>query len=407
MPQRDDAHKRIQELEDRVATLERELEDERRTSHLRYRNLFENTPVSIWEEDFSGIRDYFAELRAQGVEDLAAWLEQHPGEVDRASGLVEIKGVNRAALALLGLDESDCLLGSFTRIFKRETRDIFARELVGLWNGVSRMCIAHKGRRKDGTTYDYLLNMYVPCDKGDLDLDSVIVAITDVSELKRAQALREEVDRMARHDLRTPLNLVIGMPEVVREKGVTPEQRMLLASIEEAGYRMLEMINRSLDLYKMERGAYVLESTPVDLGRVVERVVRDLSSLIARRGLQVEIDMVERVSALGEELLCYTMLSNLVKNALEATAPGGLVRVSAGTAQSGRVQVAVTNPGDVAEAMRTDFFAKYATCGKKDGTGLGTYIARLIARTQGGGAYMRTGSGETVVSVVLPGAPGG
>ena len=75
------------------------------------------------------------------------------------------------------------------------------------------------------------------------------------------------------------------------------------------------------------------------------------------------------------------MLSNLVKNALEASPDGGRVSVvlRAGTT----LDVVIANAGAVPVSIRGNFFEKYSTAGKKDGTGLGTYGARLIAETHG------------------------
>src|SRR6185295_20378975 len=94
----------------------------------------------------------------------------------------------------------------------------------------------------------------------------------------------------------------------------------------------------------------------------------------------------------GEELLCYSMLGNLVKNAIEASPEGGEVTLSIDEDASiihsdgtqGALLVAVHNVGEIPDAVKANFFEKYRTAGKTGGTGLGTYSARLMARTQGG-----------------------
>jgi signal transduction histidine kinase len=104
---------------------------------------------------------------------------------------------------------------------------------------------------------------------------------------------------------------------------------------------------------------------------------------------------------LGEGLLCYSMLSNLVKNALEASPEGGVVTI--GLCTGAQPEVTVHNMGAVPEAIRDRFFEKYATQGKSSGTGLGTYSAQLIARTLGGDIHMRTSEQEgTTVTVRFP-----
>jgi CheY-like chemotaxis protein len=113
----------------------------------------------------------------------------------------------------------------------------------------------------------------------------------------------------------------------------------------------------------------------------------------------------ENCIAWGEELLCYSMLGNLVKNAIEASPEGGTVDLSIGRTD-GEAIVRVHNAGAVPEAIRSRFFEKYSTSGKSGGTGLGTYSARLMARVQHGDIEMQTGEAPgTTLTVRLAAAP--
>lgn len=233
--------------------------------------------------------------------------------------------------------------------------------------------------------------------------------IMDVTERKRAEQLREDVERMTRHDLKTPLGGLIHLPEMILADGnLTGEQRELLEVIRESGYRMLDLINVSLDLFKMESGTYGLRPGRVDAEELTRRIIRELRGLIKAHGVTVTIGRDElggKVVLLGEELLCYSMLANLVKNAVEASPEGGEVRVDLG--RDGRLcRVAVANPGMVPAEIRSRFFEKYATFGKYGGTGIGAYSARLIAETHGGRIDMTTSEAEgTRIVVLLPAAP--
>jgi signal transduction histidine kinase len=208
-------------------------------------------------------------------------------------------------------------------------------------------------------------------------------------ELVEIGKLREDVERISRHDLKQPLAAMIGMPKLISAFGaVNDEQADLLDRIEAAGYRMLNMINLSLDLYKMERGTYKLDPAPFDILSVVRKVVEEISSGSIGRGLQFSILVDGRpvgesdnVTVTGEELLCYTMLANIIKNAAEASRKGNTVTVALDCRDMN--SIAIHNPGVVPEELRERFFEKYATSGKEGGTGLGTYSARLMAETQG------------------------
>jgi signal transduction histidine kinase/DNA-binding response OmpR family regulator len=214
--------------------------------------------------------------------------------------------------------------------------------------------------------------------------------------------LREDVERMSRHDLKTPLNSIIGVARLLREDaGMAAEHRELLAIAERAGYRMLEMVNLSLDLSRMELGTYDFRPQAVDLVEVISRVIVDLQGLAqsAQVKLCVLPEFAEPVYARAEELLCYSILGNLVKNAIEATPQGGTVDIALEPGEPLRVRV--SNPGRVPDGLVLRFFDKYVTAGKNGGTGLGTYSARQMARVQDGELEMRTGDAGTVLTLTL------
>jgi CheY-like chemotaxis protein/signal transduction histidine kinase/HPt (histidine-containing phosphotransfer) domain-containing protein len=214
--------------------------------------------------------------------------------------------------------------------------------------------------------------------------------------------LREDVERMSRHDLKTPLNSIIGVARLLREDaGVPPEHGELLAIAERAGYRMLEMVNLSLDLARMEMGTYAFRPQAVNLVDVLRRVLQDLQGQAdaGRVQLRMEPEFAEPVYARAEELLCYSLLANVVKNAIEATPAGGVVRIAIEPGE--RIRVRVRNPGTVDAQVAPRFFDKYVTAGKIGGIGLGTYSARLMARVQDGELEMETGQAVTVLTLTL------
>jgi PAS domain S-box-containing protein len=247
-----------------------------------------------------------------------------------------------------------------------------------------------------------------------------IAAITDITErraqeeaLRESVRLREEVERMSRHDLKTPLNSIIAVPRLLREgRKLGSEERELLSIVERAGYRILNMINLSLDLFRMEQGSYAFRPQAVDLDDMVRKVIADLESQADSKRLSMRVVRLPDpaagpdapILARGEDLLCYSLLANLLKNAIEASPEGGEVTVT--VEGNAGAAVKIHNPGAVPEAVRESFFEKYSTAGKPGGLGLGAYSAQLMARVQQGSIDMRTSAQEgTTVTVRLAEAP--
>ena len=239
-----------------------------------------------------------------------------------------------------------------------------------------------------------------------------VTTYTDITEQKRAEedlrasvALREEVERMSRHDLKTPINSVIAVSRMLRENTrLSPDDAQLLATVERAGYRILDMVNLSLDLFRMEQGTYEFRPQAVDLGEVAAKVATDLQGQAASKNVFVRVQARALATAWAEELLCYSILANLVKNAIEAAPEGTEVSIALEREGDGSY-VRVHNEGAVPEEVRGRFFQKYATAGKRAGMGFGTYSAHLLARVQGGEVTLHTSEAEgTTITVRLKAA---
>ncbi|PWF48510.1 hybrid sensor histidine kinase/response regulator, partial [Massilia glaciei] len=220
--------------------------------------------------------------------------------------------------------------------------------------------------------------------------------------------LREEVERISRHDLKTPLNSIIAVPRLLREKRrLDPEDDELLTIIERAGYRILSMVNLSLDLFKMEQSTYRFRPRSMDLMDLLDKLCGDLRRHAGERKVRFQVLPWHEphVHVWAEELLCYSILANLMKNALEASPDDASVTMRIGR-DGDQVLLHMHNLGPVPESVRERFFDKYATAGKADGSGLGTYSARLMARAQGGDIEMQTSERDgTTLLLRLKAAP--
>jgi len=228
-------------------------------------------------------------------------------------------------------------------------------------------------------------------------------------ELIEAAKLKEDVDGIMRHDLKSPLNSIISLPQIILEdKSLDPEHAKSLKIIEEAGFRMLNMINLSLDLFKMERGVYPFQPVSVDILKIIKKIVSETEGVARTKNILFNIMNGENnitdddsFHVMGEELLCYSVLSNLIKNAVEASPEGETVSITLDDKENG--SISVHNQGVVPEEIRDKFFEKYVTSGKSGGTGLGTYSAKLIAETQGGQINLHTSEKDgTTITICLP-----
>lgn len=210
------------------------------------------------------------------------------------------------------------------------------------------------------------------------------------SGLSSAIRSREDSERISRHDLKTPLASIAATPALLRKGRIlSSEDERLLRMIESAANRALGMVNLSLNLQKMEAGQYIFKPSRVDLTQIVLAVIDDLSMHAASKSVTIRLTGDEpHLFVEAESMLCYSIVSNIMKNAIEAAPDQSMVRVS--LLDGPQIRLSIHNTGAIPLALRDRFFTKYATHGKESGSGLGAYSARLMAQAQQGSLTMES-----------------
>ncbi|MCB2186496.1 MAG: PAS domain S-box protein [Deltaproteobacteria bacterium] len=241
--------------------------------------------------------------------------------------------------------------------------------------------------------------------------------IRDISERKRLERLREDVHRIMRHDLKSPLVGITGLAKLILSgDNLTPRQKKSALMIRELGERMLGFIGRARDLFMLEEGSYQLEPLELDLLAVARRVKTELTPLAQAKEVELVLTLAgapargrARYAVMGDEGLLDMMLANLMKNAVEASPRGG--RVSVDLAPSPRPdgpahRLVVHNQGEIPPEVQDKLFQPYVTMGKKEGTGLGAYSAWLTVQAHHGEISFTTSPEEgTCLIVTLPADP--
>ncbi|HNF94609.1 MAG TPA: sensor domain-containing diguanylate cyclase [Anaerolineales bacterium] len=173
----------------------------RKRAEQRLHNLFEASPISLWEEDYSAIKKYFDVLRIQGVTSLESYLEEHPEAVSYCVGLINVLDVNQKTLQLFGAESKEHLIANLPRIFRDEMEEHFANELIDLWNG--KLSYEREGVNYSlsGEPINILLNFKIMPGYED-DFGWALVSIQDISARKKAE---EYLHYLGTHDVMTGL----------------------------------------------------------------------------------------------------------------------------------------------------------------------------------------------------------
>lgn len=323
--------------------------------------------------------------------------------------------VNNALLELFGYSREEMVGKLDVReiyLYPGE-RDTFQQEIE---KKVSVRDYEVKFKKKNGAEMDCTLTSTIrrAADGTILGYQGII---RDFTEQKRIERLHDDVHRMMRHDLKSPLIGIIGFAGVLLKGGnLTEKQRKETKMIQELGERMLGFIDRTRDLFQMEKGSYKLKPQEVNLFDVLRRIEKALRPLALRKRTRLMFTLFgQRTNQKteyvipGEETLLEIMFANLMKNGIEASPEGGTMRVAIDTVERpGHIfhVIDIHNGGAVPVDIREKFFEPYTTSGKEGGTGLGTHNAWLVARTHKGDISFTTSEEEgTHVTVCLPENP--
>jgi two-component system sensor histidine kinase RpfC len=229
--------------------------------------------------------------------------------------------------------------------------------------------------------------------------------------LARAEAANQAKRRfisVVSHEMRTPLNAIIGMADLLRDTPLNREQADMLQTLRSSSRMMLGLVEDVLDFSKIEAGKVVLEKVDFDLHALVNSTCRILSAQAAGKGIDFVISIMPEVppAVRGDPHYLRQVLVNLAGNAIKFTERGSVtVHVSAQSETEREVclkfSIRDTGIGIPPEAQSRIFesFAQadQSTTRRFGGTGLGTTIAKQLVGLMGGkmGLESAVGLGST------------
>jgi PAS domain S-box-containing protein len=220
-----------------------------------------------------------------------------------------------------------------------------------------------------------------------LERDRALSSAKDAAEAA-TRAKSEFLANMS-HELRTPLNGVIGYSQLLmRDRGITPQQREALDAITKCGSHLHELINDVLDLSKIEAGRIDIEQATTDLPQLIIDLRHVVSEQARRKGLALDMtiapDVPKRVVLDGRHL--RQILLNLLGNAIKFTSKGEVaLEIAAEGDEHLTFAVRDTGPGIEAEQLERIFeaFTQTEAGAAAGGTGLGLTISRHLLQIMG------------------------
>jgi signal transduction histidine kinase len=234
------------------------------------------------------------------------------------------------------------------------------------------------------------------------------------AQLEVASRHKSEFLATMSHELRSPLNAIIGFSEVLLEKmfgELNDKQEDYLRDVLTSGQHLLSLINDILDLSKLEAGQMELEISTFSLPTVLDSGLTMIRERAGRHGIVLSLDVDASVGELqGDERKVKQALFNLLSNAVKFTPDAGRIDVTARLVCDG-VEICVRDTGvGIAPEDQEHVFEEFrqvgAASGKVEGTGLGLALTRKFVELHGGRIRVESElGGGSAFTVALPLVP--
>ncbi|MGC9194741.1 MAG: sensor histidine kinase [Syntrophobacteraceae bacterium] len=263
-----------------------------------------------------------------------------------------------------------------------------------------------EGIRKNGEIFPLeLTHSLVKLDDGQFFITALV---RDIGLRKRYEVMRERFERITYHDLKNKLVIVClaaqrlskGLGAVEKSQAATYTDIILSES-----KGLIDLLDSTKELLLLETGEYKRKDERIELAELLRLKAQHMQPFAAARGVQVVFnDRAEPgIAVQGDRQLFERAIENLLKNAVEAEDSSNAVEMSLREGENKVPVIEIHNGGKpIPEELRDLIFSAYVTHGKKEGTGLGLYAAKLILETiHGWRISFRSGTEGTTFTVTL------
>lgn len=262
------------------------------------RDLFDYSPVSLWVEDFSGVKRLLDDVRAQGIRDFRVFISVHPEFVSQCADEIRVINVNRQTLTMFAAQSQEELVGQLGLVFRDEMHNSFSEQLIDLWDGKTMQLREVVNYSLSGELINVHMQFAVlPGHEGDWSL--VLVSLIDITARKKAEAYLEY---LGKHDALTKLrNRAFYVDELNRISRKGPWPMTVIAMDLNGLKRINDEHGHAAGDAVLRRAGEVLSSATAGYPYCVARIGGDeFIALLPGCDERVAVGLQERIHSLIE-----------------------------------------------------------------------------------------------------------
>lgn len=310
----------------------KQTQDSLRMSENRYITLFDDSPISLWEQDFSAVKTHIDNLRKSGINDFKAYFETHSEDVKRLASMVKVVEANKSTLELYKADSKEDFLGSLTSIFNEESYDVFKEELIAITEGKIRFESENINKKLTGETIHIFLSWSVAPGHEE-SYSKIIVSIADITQRKK---MEKEIIKARKleslgvlaggiaHDFNNILTAIMGNVSLAKIY-TKPEDKIFekLTNAEKACLRAKDLAQQFVSLSRGDAPIKKITS-------ITEVLKNSVNFALAGSRIRSEFSIPDDLWTVEiDEGQIRQAVNNLALNAREAMPEGGAINIKA------------------------------------------------------------------------------
>ena len=392
-------------------------EDKMRELADRYFSLFENSPISVWEYDFTKVKKYIDYLKWKGISDLPKYFTENKKDLYRCISLIKILDFNKETFNIYKAYKNEDLINGFESTFTEEALNAFKDELYAFSQGAKFFDYETKLNTLINEEINVLKRVLI-VPGYEKTWSKVIVSVIDITSRVKAEKKLEEFTSSVSHELRTPIT-VLKQSLTNLNKYKENLDDVLKSDLFKVVIRntdlLSELIEDILIISRIDERGLTLEKEEISIYKIFLDLISQMEPKISAKNIYVKLNIEKDLKLVVDSKRFSQIFRIFVDNAIKYSNNNSSIEIYALNHYSGKFNLneiegtlfQIVDKGiGIKQKDIPHLFERFFRSSEVvdiSGTGLGLSIAKELINLHGGTVFIDSQFGEgTTVSVFFP-----
>jgi len=412
-----------------TVTGKKELSKQLQESEQKNLYLFEYSPISIWEEDFSAAKEFIDELKEQGVTDFREHFDSNIDDLNIVTGLIKVMNINQETLKMFGVKTKEEIPLNIQKYFTEDSLAVFQEEILSFIAGdlIFESSIPIHSLTGEHMILDIKATILPGFEES---WEKVLISFVDVTKRKEAEAALKKSELELRnsnqakdkffsiiaHDLKSPMNAILGFSKLLLDDIDDFEQSKrltMLGYIYQSAKNSYSLFENLLTWSRSQVGSIRYQPKTERLDTICDESIGLYSQMAKNKNVNLLNQIPKETKVNADINMISTVLRNLISNAIKFTPENGdvLVEIKPNEELDKLLLLEITvsdnGVGIPKDRLNTLFKISETTTttgtNNETGTGLGMLICNEFVEKHGGTVWVdSTVNRGTTVHFTLP-----